>query len=296
MSTSTRSQTILITGATSGIGRAAALALAKRGHRVIATGRRAGALEELAAEAERAGLSLDTLLLDVTDAATVEAAVAAVDGLTAGAGLDVLVNNAGFGALGPVTEMPDAVVRAQFETNVFGLLAVTRAFVPAMRARGRGRVLNVTSGAGRVAFPFFGAYGASKFAVEALSDSMRQELQPFGVHVVVIEPGVTRTGFADHSLEGTEAYAHDGAPYAPVFATIEAMSARADRFAVEPSVVVAAMVRAIEARCPAARYVAPRAMGPALAVARALPTQLLDTALRRAFGLSRRRLAPDERG
>jgi len=283
-------QTILITGATSGIGRDAALRLAELGHRVIATGRRPAALTTLAEEARGAGLSLDTVRVDVNDQATIDAAVAEVDALTGGHGVDVLVNNAGFGLIGPVTEMSDADVRAQFDTNVFGLLAVTRAFVPKMRSRRSGRILNVTSGAGRAAFPFFGPYAATKFAVEALSDALRYELGGFGIDVVLIEPGMTRTGFADHALSKVAGYGGEGAPYRDVLARVDAMTARSDRMSVDPEVITKAIVRAIDARRPAARYMAPFRMKLTIAALRLLPTPLVDLAMRKVFGLDAKSL------
>ena len=146
---------VLITGATAGIGRTTALELARLGYHVIATGRRAGELDKLRAEAP-AGTRLDTAILDVTSAESIAAAVATVDRLTGGHGLDVLVNNAGFGLVGPMTEISDADLRRQYDTNVFGLMAVTRAFVPAMRDRGRGRIINVSSMGGKMTFPFMG--------------------------------------------------------------------------------------------------------------------------------------------
>jgi NAD(P)-dependent dehydrogenase (short-subunit alcohol dehydrogenase family) len=136
---------ILVTGATSGIGRDAALRLARAGHRVLAGGRRPDALAELATQGE-----VEPLALDVADAASVEAARAEVERRTAGAGLDVLVNNAGYALPGPLEALSDADLRALFDTNVFGLLAVTRAFLPRMRERGAGRVVNVGSVMGRL--------------------------------------------------------------------------------------------------------------------------------------------------
>ena len=133
----TTKKTVLITGATAGIGRFTALHLAKLGHHVIASGRKVTELEKLKAEA--AGLSLDTVVLDVTSQASIAEAVAATAKLTAGRPLDVLINNAGFGVLGPTAEIDDGEMRRQYETNVFGLMNVTRAFLPQMRARQRGR-------------------------------------------------------------------------------------------------------------------------------------------------------------
>src|SRR5262249_61673087 len=129
----------------------------------------------------------------VTDAASIAAAVAEVDRLTDGHGVDVLVNNAGFAAVCPLSEMSDADLRAQFETNVFGLMAVTRAFLPKMRARGSGRIVNVSSSGGRGTFPLMGAYHAPKYAVEALSHALRPELRALGMQGSVIRPGPIRT-------------------------------------------------------------------------------------------------------
>src|SRR6478736_1285835 len=140
---SDKQQTILVTGATSGIGRHAALYLSKRGHRVFASGRNEKAL----------------------------------------AALKTLPGAAGFGVLGPTELITEADMRAQYETNVFGLMAVTRAFLPAMRARRSGRIINVSSLGGRYTLPFFGVYNSTKYAVESLSDALRIELGPFGVHV-----------------------------------------------------------------------------------------------------------------
>src|SRR6185312_15795275 len=189
--TAMQSKTILITGATAGIGRAAALALAKAGHVVIATGRRHDALQSLQAEARAEGArgALHVIALDVTRTESIDGAKREVDRITQGRGLDALVNNAGYGLIGPLEAISDDDLRDQFATNVFGLVAVTRAFVPAMRARGEGRVINVGSMGGRVTFPFMGAYNATKYAVESLSDALRMELAPFGVRVALIEPG-----------------------------------------------------------------------------------------------------------
>jgi NAD(P)-dependent dehydrogenase (short-subunit alcohol dehydrogenase family) len=183
-----RSQIIMITGASSGIGRASAARLADGGNVVFAAARRGSLLETLAAEHPRV-----PIVLDVTDPASVEAAAKEVEAETGGHGLDVLVNAAGTLILGPVEAVPEEQTRAQFEVNLFGSLAVTRAFLPAMRERGAGRIVNVSSVLGRFVLPGTGLYSASKFAIEAYSDALRMELAPFGVHVVLVEPGVIET-------------------------------------------------------------------------------------------------------
>jgi NAD(P)-dependent dehydrogenase (short-subunit alcohol dehydrogenase family) len=272
---------VLITGATSGIGRATAIALARRGHEVFATGRDAVALLALA---EEIGPPLRTLALDVTDPDSVRRAVAAVDEATGGRGLDALINNAGYGQLGPVLAVPDHAVRAQYATNVFGLLDVTRAFSAAMIARRSGRIVNVSSLAGRVTTPFMGVYTSTKFALESLSDAMRVELAPFGVHVSLVEPGYIRTAFAG-TAKGTLATASAGTPWAHLGGRVDDVMARFDAAGAEPEVVVRAMIAAVESPSPRARYIAPWWAGASLVV-NLLPSWLTDAIVVRAMGLT----------
>lgn len=186
---------VLITGCSTGIGRATAVELTARGHEVVATARRIEALEGLDVAA--------TLTLDVDDDASVAAAVAAAGEV------DVLVNNAGWEAGGPVERVPLERVRAMFETNVFGVARMVQAVAPQLRAKGAGTIVNVSSMAGRVAAPLNAYYSASKFAVEALSESLHYELGHFGVRVVIVEPGNIATSFGDN----VQRFGEDTAPY-----------------------------------------------------------------------------------
>jgi NAD(P)-dependent dehydrogenase (short-subunit alcohol dehydrogenase family) len=281
------SQTILITGATAGIGRHTAIHFARAGRRVIATGRNREALARLQADA---AAPLDVVRLDVTDPASIAEAAAEVTRITDGHGVDVLINNAGYGLAAPLAEVTDEDLRAQFETNVFGLMAVTRAFLPAMRARGKGRIINVSSVGGRMTFPLFGAYHASKYAVEALSDALRLELAPFGIDVVVIEPGPIRTEFAERAVATVEKYRSDASPYAPIYARTDEIKRLADGRSVGPEHITRVMARAIDARRPSARYVAPFSSRLMLALFLRLPTRWLDGILRRVLGLTRSRV------
>ena len=276
--------TILITGATAGIGKHAALDLARAGHRVLASGRREAALAALVAAA---GGTLTPVVLDVDDPASIARAAAEVHELTGGSGVDVLINNAGYATVGALAELADQHLRAQFETNVFGLMAVTRAFLPAMIARGRGRVLNVSSVSGRIPAPLLGAYHASKYAVEALSDALRMELAPLGVQVVLIEPGTIRTEFAARTKAEIARTRPAVSSYDAVYAHVDAMEAKFARVAADPIHVTRAITRAIRARRPAARYVAPRRFLALIALIRLLPTCWVDAAMTRTFGLAR---------
>jgi len=279
-------QTILITGASSGIGRDTALALARAGHTVIAAARRLPALEALAIEAP----SIVPLRLDVDDPASIADAVAAVDRLTNGRGLDALVNNAGFATAGAIADLPDRALRAQFETNVFGLVALTRALLPPMLARGAGRIVNVSSVSGRIPAPLLGAYHASKYALEALSDALRIELAPFGVRVVIVEPGTIRTEFASRTMAEAHGARDEASRYASVYARTAEIEQRFERIAGGTAPVVRAIERALMSRRPSTRYVAPRRFVLAIALFRLLPTCWLDAILARAFGLTRRQL------
>jgi NAD(P)-dependent dehydrogenase (short-subunit alcohol dehydrogenase family) len=195
------SKSILITGARGGIGHATVARLVDLGHSVFAADR----TDEGRGGAFGSHPLIEPVQLDVTDQVSIERAVQHILAATSGRGVDVVINAAGIMVLGPVEAVPDARVRAQFDVNVFGLLAVTRAFLPQMRERGSGRIVNVSSVLGRFALPGSGVYSASKFAIEAISDAMRIELAPFGVRVVLVEPGVVETGLyrsADESLAG----------------------------------------------------------------------------------------------
>ena len=185
---------ILVTGAGTGLGRASAEALTARGHEVVATARRPEVLADLDVALR--------LPLDVTSDASVAACI------TAAGAIDALVNNAGISETGPLETYPHDVLAKMFETNVFGPMRMVRALVPAMRARGRGVVVNVTSVEGRVAAPLAGAYCATKHALEALSESLAFEVGHFGVRVVIVEPGYIAPGMINQVRHGEE-----GTPY-----------------------------------------------------------------------------------
>ena len=183
---------VLVTGASSGFGRAIAAHLAARGYLVYGTSRSAVMPEEATAPAERSLVPI-MIPMDVCVDASVDAAVTHI--LRRHGRIDVLVNNAGFGIAGAVEDTSADELRRQFDTNVFGVLRVCRAVLPHMRRQGGGRIINVGSLAGLIALPFQGAYSASKFALEALSESLRMETKPYGISVSVIEPGDFRTSF-----------------------------------------------------------------------------------------------------
>ena len=183
------SRAVLITGCSSGIGAATASRLAKAGWPVYATARRPETLAALEADGCR------TLALDVVDEASRQAAVDAV--VEAEGAVGVLINNAGYSQSGAVESIPDDRVRAQFETNVFGPLALCRLVLPGMREQGWGKIVQLSSMGGKLTFPGGGLYHASKHAVEALSDALRFEVKSFGVDVIVIEPGLITSGFSD---------------------------------------------------------------------------------------------------
>ena len=174
-------RTVLVTGCSTGIGRAVAKELKARGHRPFATARKLESLADLEAE------GIETLRLDVTDATSIRAAVGTVVERTGR--VDVLVNNAGINAFGPIAELPLEELRAVLETNVVGLVAVLQAVFPAMAAKRAGRIINVGSVVGLLPTPFAAGYCASKAAVHSLSEVLRQEVKPFGIEVVIVQPG-----------------------------------------------------------------------------------------------------------
>jgi short-subunit dehydrogenase len=281
---------ILVTGASSGIGRDAALALARLGHHVIATGRRLEPVEALRAQAAPGVIT--PLHLDLDSPASIASAAAAIDELTSGYGLDALVNNAGFATAGALAELSDADLRKQFETNVFGLMALTRAVLPAMMERGHGRIVNVSSVSGLIPAPVLGAYHASKYALEALSDALRMELHPFGVQVAVVEPGTIRTEFASRTLGEANRARANGSRYAAVYERASAVEAKFDKMASTTAPVVRAIVHAVTARRARSRYIAPRRFAIGVWLVRLMPMCWFDAAMRRVFGLTREALLP----
>lgn len=187
-------KTVLITGASSGIGRATAKMFADRGWTVAATMRKPET-SDLASVSPRIRL----FKLDVTDEASVQAAVA--DVVAQCGQIDVLVNNAGYGLMGPFEAQTDAQIRRQFDTNLFGVMNVTRAVLPHMRGRKQGRIVNVGSAAGRLTLPLYSAYCASKWALDGFSEALWLELRHQNIKVKIIEPGMIKTDFFDRSLE-----------------------------------------------------------------------------------------------
>ena len=191
--------TVLVTGCSSGFGKLTALLFGRHGHTVFATMRdtaKAGPMAEAAAEE---GIDVRVMGLDVDDPESVAAAIAEAEAVAGGA-LDIVVNNAGVELRGAIEDCSDDEVRAQFETNVFGPVRVIRAVLPAMRERRAGVIVNVSSIAGLVARPFGGMYSASKFALEAITESLYHELRPFGIRVALIEPGQFETDLLSNAL------------------------------------------------------------------------------------------------
>jgi NAD(P)-dependent dehydrogenase (short-subunit alcohol dehydrogenase family) len=275
--------TVLVTGATSGIGRAVALRLCRAGHHVLATGRNGSALDDLAADASGAHGDLQTLVLDVTDARAVASLEAQANSLLGGRPIDVLVNNAGYSNPGPLELVGDSDLRRQFDTNVFGLMAVTRALVAGMRSRGHGRVVNISSGMGRQTLPLHGAYNATKYAVEALSDAMRMELAPFGVQVVLVEPGTIRSGFSERALRQIRQYGDVRSPYSVALQNADRAYKRNYGSAPGPESVAETVRTAVEASRPRARYIGARTWV-RIAVLETIPTAWADALKRRALG------------
>jgi len=220
-------RSVLITGSSSGIGRATAERFGARGWRVFASMRDPARGAALRARAAEAGWRLTTPALDVTGDDSVAAAVADILRETSGR-LDVLINNAGYYAFGPLEETSPDELRAQLETNVVGVLRVTRAVLPAMRARRAGTVLTLGSVSGRVAIPIGGPYVASKWALEGMIESLRLEMIPFGVRVVLMEPGPYHTGLHDNERLAAAAGGADS-PYADLLVSYRRQSARLPR-------------------------------------------------------------------
>ncbi len=238
----------VVTGSSSGIGRAASLALARAGYAAYATMRDESKGEGLLEEARREGLDVRVARLDVDSDDSVDSAVAAV--LEGGGGrIDALVNSAGCCAIGAAEDVPISEYRAQLETNFLGAVRTIRRIAPAMRARGGGTIVNVSSVAGRIGFPCTSAHACSKFALEGLGECLRHEMGRFGVRVVTVEPGVTKTGF----LGSARSFVPGGSPYAELAGRVAAGARMMVELGTEPGEVAAAIAGAVAADDPPPR-------------------------------------------
>ncbi len=273
-----RSRPVLITGCSTGIGHATALRLVRSGLTVVATARRTESIADLEEE------GCTTLALDVTDEASMRAAVEEVEQRYGAVG--ALVNNAGYSLSGAIETLPMDELRRQFETNVFGLVRMTQLVLPGMRRAGWGRIVNISSMGGRLTFPGGGAYHATKYAIEALSDALRFEVAGFGVRVVVIEPGLIRSAFAATATAGVP----DGdGPYARFNESV----ARATRESYEtgplarlggdPDAVARAVEQAVVRRAPRPRIRVTPSARLLMGARRALPDRAWDAVMRAQF-------------
>ena len=282
---------VVVTGASSGIGRATALRLVRDGFVVAATVRVLSDADSLRREA---GESLVPVQMDVTDAASIASAtrVTSQELLSRGAELVGLVNNAGIGVSGPLEYMPLDDLRRALEVNVVGQIAVTQAFLPLLRA-GHGRVINIGSVGDRIAIPFGGVLNGSKCAFAMMSDSLRMELRPWGIHVVLIEPATIATPAVDKTLGDPDGVLHRMVPdaernYGDMFRAFTKRAAAREHDGSPPEVVANIISRAMRAKIPRRRYPVGKNAGLLIMLPRLVPDRLLDVLRMRLFGLPTR--------
>jgi len=275
-------QVILITGCSSGIGRATAVEAARRGHRVFASARNVADLSEITRPP-----SIEPLTLDVTDPSSITAAVRRVH--EAAGRIDALVNAAGYAHYGAVEEVSAEEWRAQFEVNFFGAVDLSRAVLPVMREARRGTIVMVSSVGGRIVVPFAAPYCASKHALEAVSDSLRVEAAPFGIRVVVVEPGPVATRFADKARAIVAPLIARPGPYRELYRGAEgAMNGDFQKGGGPPELVARAVVDAIEAPHPRARYRVTAMARLLIPLRRFLPDRAVDAMMRRSLKVPKR--------
>lgn len=289
---------VVVTGASTGIGEACALRLDAMGLRVFAGVRKQADADRLRAKASP---RLTPVMLDVTDAATIEAAAALVERETGAGGLAGLVNNAGISVAGPMEFVLIEELRRQLEVNVIGQVAVTQALMPLLR-RGRGRIVNIGSVGGRLATPYLGPYSASKYAMEAISDAQRIELRPWGLHVAIVEPGSIATPIwekgqaeADRLERLLPPRAH--ALYDAAIAAVRAVARETEARGIPPDAVAKAVAHALTSKRPKTRYLV-GLDARVQAALKVLPDRLRDAVLMRVLRLPRtvpEDVAPAER-
>jgi NAD(P)-dependent dehydrogenase (short-subunit alcohol dehydrogenase family) len=248
-------QVVIVTGASSGIGEATARRLVRAGAKVVIAARRPDRLDALARELDPAGASVLAVAGDVTSDADRQKLVAAA--LAKFGRIDALVNNAGYGTRGPVEMVPVGLIRENFETNVFSLIALTQLVLPAMRERGAGCIVNLGSVAGKIARPLSSIYDSTKHALEALTDGLRGELKPFGVRVTLIRPGFIVTEFIEAADRVSAAVVENAGAYAPFYKGYSEGTAKMRRIAGVPDDIARLVEKALTSDNPAPRYSGP---------------------------------------
>lgn len=275
---------VVVTGASSGIGRACAIHLTRRGYRVFGTTRRDPdqVVEDLRQPLTMSD-QLDVVTMDVNDN---ESVVRAMETIVEKAGrLDAVVNCAGFGIAGAIEETSDEEARAIFETNLLGILRVCRAAIPTMRTQGSGMIVNISSIGGRIGLPFQGFYSATKFALEGLTEALRMEIHGFGIRAVLIEPGDFCTGFTD-SRHLVETSSTSGA-YRTAQEHVLSIVEKDERGGAAPDAIARLVARILSKRSPRVRYtVGPVAQKLAAALKRMLPSKWFEWALSKYYGVS----------
>jgi NAD(P)-dependent dehydrogenase (short-subunit alcohol dehydrogenase family) len=245
----------VVTGSSSGIGLAASLALAKNGYLTYATMRNLAKQDSIQSVAEKEHLPVRTVQLDVTDENSVKNAIQSI--LSESGRIDLLVNNAGYGMTGAFEDIGMDEIKSLYETNVFGVIRVTQAVLPIMRKQGSGRIINISSGAGRIGYHGGSAYVSSKFALEGLSESMAFEVEQFGIKTVLVEPGFIRTNFAENIVTAKKAQ-DPNSPYSQMMMQMKLSSHRSRMIenAPDADLVASVIVEAATAKEPDLRYLA----------------------------------------
>lgn len=273
-------RTVLITGCSTGIGKVLAETLHNKGYRVIATARSKSKLSPLTE------LGLITLPLDVTDSASIADAIQSIEQL--GINIDILINNAGYGAMGPLAEMPTEELEKQFATNVYGPVNMVRACLPMLRKSQHALIVNVGSVSGILVTPFSGAYCATKAALHALSDAFRMELAPFGIDVMTVMPGAIQSEFGNSAEASLARTLPEDSLYQWAKDGIEKRARASQSNPTPTSVFVDKLVHQLEAQSPKAEVTIGNGSTTFPLIARIIPTRLRETFLRRTFGLNKK--------
>ena len=274
-----RMETVLVTGASSGIGRVTCLHLAEKGYTVVGSSRSLERLEGLFDDAARRGLRVWGVEMDVNSDESVESVMPGL--IEQFKGFDALVNNAGFGVWGPVESLSMDELKMQFEANFFGAVRMIHATLPGMLGRGSGRIVNISSVLGRIGTPFNGAYVSSKYALEGLSESLRAEVEPFGIRVCLVEPGLFETNFQKNQLRAARSD-DPSLAYAPYVESYNSRHDRFDRFASDPIKVARVIEKVISSPNPSLRHPVGLDCRLATVGARILPERLFHALLSRA--------------